>query len=188
MTYLIPLIISAFLAAWSIPAVRSKLTVIPKLPAWARPIPPFVLAILAAGAQAYVDGLRGDALADASLANAGEIGLLAIGIWHTAKRVIPVLQKNAGKVSTVLVFGLLSVQCIPSKTAAYETGKEALIAFCAYDLSEDAAQRAVADSKGLSILKYATDTCSAAEVLDPVIEAAKEAIVQAKAKGLLDKK
>ena len=188
MTYLIPFIIATFLAAWAIPAVRSKLTVIPKLPTWAQPIPPFTLGILAAAAQAYTDGLRSDALVDASLANAGEIGLLAIGIWHTAKRVIPALKKNAAKVSTVLIFGLMSVQCIPSKTAAYETGKEALIAFCAYDLAEDAAQRAVAAKQGVSILKYATDACSAAEVLEPVIQAAKEAIVQAKEKGLLDKK
>jgi hypothetical protein len=190
MTYLIPILISAFLAAWATPAIRSKLTSIPYLPTWAQPIPPFALAILAAAAQAYTGGLRGDALLQASVANAGEIGLLAIGIWHTAKRLLPALQKNAGKVSTVLIFGLMSVQCLGgvSKQAAYATGKEALRAFCIYDLSEDPTIRAVAATKGIPIAKYASDYCSVSEVIEPVIQAAGEAIAKAKEKGLLDKK
>jgi len=60
---------------------------LPKLPRRAQYVAPLALASLAACGQGFLDGLRGQALIEFALAQAGQIGAMAIGIWHIGKRV-----------------------------------------------------------------------------------------------------
>jgi hypothetical protein len=64
-------------------------TRLPSLPKWAQPLPPVVLGLLTACGEGLQAGLHGEALLTATLAGGGQIGVVAIGLWHTAKRVNP---------------------------------------------------------------------------------------------------
>ena len=87
MTTTIAAITTTLIAIWRMPPVRDGIgRRVKALPAWAQPIPPLVIAALVALGEAYQSGLRGDALLSAVIANGGEAGVLAVGIWHVAKR------------------------------------------------------------------------------------------------------
>jgi hypothetical protein len=91
-TLILTLIITILLRLWNTELVRTKIfarvAALPRMLQW---LPPVVLGVLAAAGQGYLDGIRGSALVEAALKSGGEIGVMAIGIWHSAKR-LPIAQ------------------------------------------------------------------------------------------------
>jgi hypothetical protein len=86
-TILITITITLLLRMWSIPAIRDGIFQrVGKLPTAVQWLAPLTLAILAAAGQGWLNGLRGTALLEEALKSGGEIGAMAIGLWHTAKR------------------------------------------------------------------------------------------------------
>jgi hypothetical protein len=79
--------ITILLRVWSIPLIRGKVFGwVGKLPRFWQWVAPLALAMLASAGQGWIDGLRGTALLEQALADGGQIGAMAIGLWHTAKR------------------------------------------------------------------------------------------------------
>jgi hypothetical protein len=103
--WLIAIVITALLGAWNMPAVRERVfSWIPKLPSrfqWAAPL---ALAMLAALGQGYLDGARGEALLEFVCSQGGQLGVMAIGFWHTWKRVIGLNLAPVAKVLAVVFF------------------------------------------------------------------------------------
>jgi hypothetical protein len=82
------IVITLLLRAWNIPAVRDVVFArVGKLPRALQFVAPLSLAVLAAAGQGWIDGLRGTALFERAMSDGGQIGAMAIGLWHTAKRV-----------------------------------------------------------------------------------------------------
>lgn len=100
----IAITITIALAVWRV-VLRGKLPQIPRLPNWAQPIPPFVLAALAAAGEGYLTGLRGLGLAQYVAAQTGEVGAMAIGIWHTYKRVTPAAKATVAGLAALWLVG-----------------------------------------------------------------------------------
>ena len=91
--------ITVLLAVWRV-VLRGKLPRVPRLPDWAQPIPAFALAALAAAGEGYLTGLRGLGLAEYVATQTGEVGAMAIGLWHTYKRITPAAKATvAGAVA-----------------------------------------------------------------------------------------
>jgi hypothetical protein len=59
----------------------------PKLPKRLQWVAPIALGCAATACQGYLDGLRGRVLLEHVLAQAGQAGTMAIGFWHTYKRI-----------------------------------------------------------------------------------------------------
>jgi hypothetical protein len=89
-TVIITIAITLLLRLWNIPVVRDRVFGwVGKLPRALQFVAPVVLAMAASACQGWIDGLRGSALLEWALANGGQIGAMAIGLWHTAKRLGP---------------------------------------------------------------------------------------------------
>lgn len=123
------LTITALLALWGMPSLREGIFErVKRLPQWAQPLPPLVLAGAAALAQGYMDGVRGDALLERGASQAGEVGVLAIGAWHVWKRWNPLLVKlwpSAKKRPSVPVVLLCALTLGPLTACSNETKKVA---------------------------------------------------------------
>jgi hypothetical protein len=88
MTAFLVLCITAIIRLWNIEVIRNGIFAkIAKLPRYAQWVAPVAIGVLIAGGQAFIDGTRHVALLEAALKGGGELGLLAIGLWHTYKRV-----------------------------------------------------------------------------------------------------
>jgi len=86
-TALLTVTITWLLRLWKTDFIRNK--VFAKIGCLPRPlqwIAPVVLGLLAAGGQGFVSGLRGTELIETTLQSGGELGLMAIGLWHAVKR------------------------------------------------------------------------------------------------------
>lgn len=87
MTAFLAICITLLLRCWNTEFIRTKIfakvATLPRAVQW---IPPIVLGMLAAAGQGYIDGVRGPALLELAVRSGGELGVLAIGIWHAAKR------------------------------------------------------------------------------------------------------
>jgi hypothetical protein len=89
-TVIITVAITLLLRLWNIPVVRDRVFGwVKKLPRSMQFVAPVVLAMVAAACQGWIDGLRGSVLFERALADGGQIGAMAIGLWHTAKRLGP---------------------------------------------------------------------------------------------------
>lgn len=87
-------LVAALLLLWRQPPLRKRVFGwIGKAPQWAQPIVPMALAGIAAAGQGYLDGVRGEELLTLGASQAGQAGIYAIGIWHTAKRWWPVVVR-----------------------------------------------------------------------------------------------
>jgi hypothetical protein len=86
-TVILTVMITLLLRIWNIPVIRDRVFGwVGKLPRALQWVAPIVLAMLAATGQGWIEGVRGEALLLMALVNGGEIGAMAIGLWHTAKR------------------------------------------------------------------------------------------------------
>ena len=87
-TVTISCVITLLLRLWSIEVVRQKMFGwIGKLPRRVQWLAPLLLAVLASVGQGWLEGLRGDPLISYTFKESPELALVAIGIWHAAKRV-----------------------------------------------------------------------------------------------------
>lgn len=176
------LAITALLALWRSSALREGvLKFIPKLPQWAQPLPPLLLGALAVLGQGYLDGLRGEALADMLAKDGGQVGIAAIGAWHIWKRVKQPLQKNAAKVGCILVLFIPS--CF---SQARSFTADAWPVLCQSRLYAVPALRERAARKGVPLEEIVVKACTSKEVIDPLAVAVEQALIDAKKKGLLD--
>lgn len=110
MNHLIPLIVFTLLALWNFPPIREKLFAkVKRLPQWAQPIPPVLIAGLTAMGQGLQDGVSGEALLELGANGAGTYGAMAIGLYHVVKRWWPLVVRlwvtfrktpNLGKIQT----------------------------------------------------------------------------------------
>lgn len=86
-TALLTVAITWLLRCWRTDFIRNKIfSKIGTLPRTVQWIPPVIIGMLVACGQSYLNGLRGTALLEAALQSGGELGLLAIGLWHSVKR------------------------------------------------------------------------------------------------------
>ena len=183
MTHLyLSLAITSLLAFWQVPALREGiLKFVPKLPQWARPIPPLLLGALAVLGQGYLDGLRGDALVDSLSADGGQVGLVAIAAWHIWKRIKTPIAKNATKVGCLLI--LLLPGCLklrPSWTA------DAWPVLCQTQLYAVPAIKERAAKLKVPLEELVVKACTAEDVIEPLAAAVNQALIDAKKKGLFD--
>lgn len=163
--YLIPPLITIVLALWSTPTFRDGiLAKVAKLPQWAQPIPPIVLALASAFAQGWQSDVRGEALFEFTLQNGGQFGLVAIGIWHTWKRVSPLLKKTP-PAALVLIFAL------PLSCQAVKTANSTIYDVCVAALKVEPIVQATAEKKAIPWAEYAGALCQINSVLYPFIQA-----------------
>jgi hypothetical protein len=88
MTAFLVVCITTLIRIWNIEQIRNGVFArIAKLPRYLQWIAPVLIGVLIAGGQAFVDGSRGLTLLESALKGGGELGLLAIGFWHTYKRI-----------------------------------------------------------------------------------------------------
>lgn len=119
-TLIIPLLVSLVLAAWRSEAIQrfvNKSAL--KLPQWAQPLPPILLASLATVAEALVTG------AEPSAERATLVSFATIGVYHAVKRWggswivsavrVAVMNAKAGVASLALVIAF--VGCTPARAA-----------------------------------------------------------------------
>ena len=98
------IIVTILLAVWRV-VLRGRLPRIPRLPNWAQPIPAFALAAAAAAGEGYLSGLRGLGLAEYVAAQTDEVGAMAIGIWHTYKRLTPAAKATVAGAAALWLVG-----------------------------------------------------------------------------------
>lgn len=184
MKYLIPLLVTAILAVWNTAVLKTQLlSQFKRLPNWAQPIPPILLALGAVLAAGYHDGLRGQALLDYVTNNGGPDGVMAVGVWHVLKRWIPALKKGqSGALVLLLALGTMLSGCLPQSPAEYaSTFTDAL---CRRRLASDPYVQDVAEAKGIPLAEYVAEYCVATEVILPVVEAVETAVATAKKSAL----
>lgn len=177
--FILSLSITIILAVWNTAVLRSAfLKEVERLPAWAKPVPPALLAVGATLAQGYSDGLRNEALLEYVQNNAGQVGLLAVGLWHVGKRWYP-LGKKAGPL-LVAFFFTSCLQLAPKYTS------EAASLLCVKRIAELPEVQSAAQRKGVPVTEWAKVYCDSSEVILPVIKAVEESARIAKEKALLD--
>jgi hypothetical protein len=159
MNHLIPLIVFTILALWNSPPIREKLFAkVKRLPQWAQPIPPVLLAGIAAMGQGIQDGVSGDALLELGASGAGQYGATAIGIYHVSKRWLPVVVRlwrtfrnyrkvaSSGQMSTLLVL-VVATGCTPA--ARQQIARDATESACAIKLSDSPKVREYAEARDI---------------------------------------
>jgi len=105
LNYIVPLLIVIVIRIWrnnTLQILVEKYS--KKLPDWAQPIPPLVLGSLAMAANWLFTGANQTTVLG-TLADGTLQGLIAIGIWHTAKRWIPAVSVD--KLSKIASSGLV---------------------------------------------------------------------------------
>jgi hypothetical protein len=108
MTALIALVVTCLLRLWNIAALRDGVfRRIRKLPRWAQWIAPLTLSAVAAGCEGYLGGIRGEALLLHTLQAGGTAGAMAIGFWHSLKR----LHTKSNDTAIVVGVALLLAGC-----------------------------------------------------------------------------
>ena len=109
-------LVTVILAIWRTPTLREGvLARVPRLPKWAQPLVPIALGVIVATAEGYASGLRGAALATRAAEAAGEVGLVAIGLWHAGKRIWPVVRKVPPAAALLLVALGLTSACTATR-------------------------------------------------------------------------
>jgi len=104
-SWAVAMIVTLLLSVWKAPRLRDRVFAwIPRLPTRAQWAAPLGLAMLAALGQGYLDGVRGEALLEYCAAQGGQVGVMAIGLWHCYKRV-----RGTGLGGTVATLALLAV-------------------------------------------------------------------------------
>lgn len=93
--FLVALLIATALRLWK----TGRLTTIVSHCSWVKRLPkrlqwivPLVMGAAGNVVMAIAEGVHGTELLLAALRGMGEIGLVAIGVWHTAKRIVPILR------------------------------------------------------------------------------------------------
>jgi hypothetical protein len=93
--FLVALLIATALRLWK----TGRLTTIVSHCSWVKRLPkrlqwivPLVMGAAGNVVMAIAEGVHGVDLLLAALQGMGEIGLVAIGVWHTAKRIVPALR------------------------------------------------------------------------------------------------
>ena len=85
---ILAVLITTLLRVWNVPLIRERVFGwVGKLPRAGQWLAPVALAMLASAGQGWIDGLRGAQLFERAMADGGQIGAMAIGLWHTAKRI-----------------------------------------------------------------------------------------------------
>jgi hypothetical protein len=87
-TIILTVAITVLLRLWNIPWMREQVFGwVGKLPSALKWIAPVLLGMAAATGKGWLEGLRGSNLFEMAMTEGGEIGAMAIGLWHTAKRI-----------------------------------------------------------------------------------------------------
>jgi hypothetical protein len=199
LTNLTPLVISVLIAIWCAPGIRDRLfATIPRLPKWAQPIAPITLAIVAAVVEGYQTGLRGDELFAHGAAQGGEFGVLAIGIWHLAKRWLPVVKKAAAPTAIALLVGITSMSSTGCSVLRSPTFWDGVEKACVIAMTARQEVQVEATRRGIAFGELAGALCKISDIIEPfVVEEetgamkvsnvtpADEAVTRAKQKGLI---
>jgi hypothetical protein len=94
-TTLLPLAIVVLLRLWNTGTIQASVgKLIPQLPKWAQWIPPMALSVGSHVVVWLVQGVGTQELGDV-VAQGGTTGLVSVGLWHVAKRVVPAVAVDA---------------------------------------------------------------------------------------------
>lgn len=86
-------IVTTLVRLWRTKLVRERVFGwIGKTPAWAQWLLPLVLGFLTTGAESIISGAPFEQALNLAAQQGGEVGMLAIAVWHIAKRVLPLLR------------------------------------------------------------------------------------------------
>lgn len=160
-------LVALILAAWRSGAIRLlSERVTPRLPKWAQPIPPFVIAVAGVVATLYSTG---GAIDTEAAAGAPVVWLSAVGVYHVAKRWLPTIAKAPGKVGASIA--LLLVACGLSSGCAWwqshsETVLDGAQTACEVALTQRPDVATAARTRGLTGQQWAAILCRAPDVLD----------------------
>lgn len=179
--WVLALVVTLALRAWTMPVVRdSVFSLIPKLPTRLQWAAPLTLAMLAAAGQGWLDGKVGENLLIYSLSQGGQLGIMAIGFWHTYKRVRGAdLKMLAAPAVMALAFSLNGCTQLPWAQSVYDHWRSA----CGKELSTRSDVAANARARGLDVDDFAEAICELSDVVAPFVPSGKSDARGASARG-----